>query len=56
MNRGRRRIQLKVPENILIKIMELIFINLKEDMPINIQKNTEYQLDWIRKESHPTTS
>ena len=41
--------QLKEPANIFNKIIEENFPNLKKEMPMNIQKPTELQMDWTRK-------
>jgi hypothetical protein len=48
-------IQLKGPANIFNKIIEENFPNLKKEMPMNIQKSTELQIDWTRKEIPPDT-
>jgi hypothetical protein len=47
--------QLKGPANIFNKIIEENFPNLKKKMPMNIQKHTERQIDWTRKEIPPDT-
>jgi hypothetical protein len=36
--------------NIFNKIIEENFPNLKKEMPMNIKKPTELQIDWTRKE------
>jgi hypothetical protein len=53
MNR-RRRFQLKGPENLLHKIIEENFPNIKMDLPIVVQENYRnrlHQIDWARKKS-----
>ena len=47
--------QLKGSANIFNKIIEENFQNLKKDMPMIIQKPTELQIDWTRKEIPPDT-
>jgi hypothetical protein len=47
--------QLKGPVNIFNKIIDENFHNLKKEMPMNIQKPTELQIDWSRKEIPPNT-
>jgi hypothetical protein len=39
---------IKGPVNILNKIIEENFTNLKKEMPMN-KKATEFQIDWTRK-------
>jgi hypothetical protein len=45
--------QIKGPVNIVNKIIEEKFPNLKKEMPMNIQD--ELQIDWTRKEIPPVT-
>jgi chromosome segregation ATPase len=47
--------QLKGPANIFNKIIEENFPNLKKEMPMNIKKPIELQIDWTRKEIPPDT-
>jgi hypothetical protein len=47
--------QLKGPINIFNQIIEENFPNLKKEMPMNIQKPPELQIDWTRKEIPPVT-
>jgi hypothetical protein len=47
--------KLKGLVNIFNKIIEENFPKLKKEMPINIQKATELQIDWTRKEIPPIT-
>jgi hypothetical protein len=47
--------QLKGPVNIFNKIIEESFPSLKKEMPININKPRELQIDWTRKEIPPVT-
>jgi hypothetical protein len=47
--------QLKGPASIFNKIIEENFPYLKKEMPVNIQKPTEFQIDWTRKETPPST-
>ena len=47
--------QLKGPVNIFNKIIEENFPNLKKEMPMNIKKPIELQIDWTRKEIPPNT-
>jgi chromosome segregation ATPase len=47
--------QLKGPANIFNKIIEEKFPKLNNDMPMNIKKPTELQIDWTRKEIPPDT-
>ena len=46
---------LKVQHNIFNKFIEENFPNLKKEIPMNIQKPTELQIDWTRKEIPPDT-
>ena len=48
-------LQLKGLANIFNKIIEENFPNLKKEMPMNIKKPTELQIDWSRKEIPPDT-
>jgi hypothetical protein len=47
--------QIKGPANIFNKSIEEKFTNLKKQMPMNINKPTEFQIDWTRKEIPPDT-
>ena len=47
--------QLKWPVNIFNKSIEENFPNLKKDMSMNLQRPTEFQIDWTRKEIPPIT-
>ena len=47
--------QLKGPANIFNKIIEENLPNLKKETPMNIQKPTELQINWTRKEITPDT-
>jgi hypothetical protein len=47
--------QLKGPVNILNKIIDKNFPNLKKEMPWTYKKPTELQRDWTRKEIPPDT-
>ena len=47
--------QRKGPTNIFHKIIEENFHNLKKEMPMNIKKPTEFQIDLTRKEIPPNT-
>ena len=47
--------QLKGLANIFNKIIEENLPILKKEMPMNIQKPTELQRDWTRKEIPPDT-
>ena len=41
----------KRPGNLFNKIIEEKLSNLKKEMPIKVQEETEHQLDWNREES-----
>jgi hypothetical protein len=47
--------RLKGPVNIFNKIIEENFPNIKKQMPMNIKKPTELQIDRTRKEIPPDT-
>jgi hypothetical protein len=45
--------QMKGPINIFNKSIEDHFLNLKNDMFMNVQKPTKFQIDWTRGEIPP---